>query len=125
MSTPIVDSVSAVATDWLTNSRLAYIWAGATSVFSALSVQEYVLIIGALFSAYMTYRNYRANLREKEQRRLEDEKRTRETQKQTAIISAYLNRQPDEPKERVETIQHVAQVVRKADMYTSKKDENQ
>lgn len=123
MHSPILESVTAVATDWFNNSRLAYIWAGATGVFSALSVQEYVLIIGAIFSAYMTYRNYRANLREKEQRRMEDEKRTRETQKQTAIISAYLNRQPDEPAQRIDTIKHVASVVRKADAYTPKKDE--
>lgn len=123
MHSPIVESVTAVATDWFSNSRLAYIWAGATGVFSALSVQEYVLIVGAIFSAYMTYRNYKANLREKEQRRIEDEKRTRETQRQTAIISAYLNRQPDEPAERINTIKHVASVVRKADAYTHKKDE--
>ena len=62
---------------------LPYWWSAALGVFSLLSLQEYVFILGALISAYFTIKTYYAK-RKEERERLEEEK------KRTQLLADYL-----------------------------------
>lgn len=101
------------------SSRQSYWWGAVTTFFSTLSIQDYVFILGAIFSAYMTWRTYKANIREKAEKRAEEQKRTAEYQKQTAIIEAFLKDQGRRDLSNVEAIGAIGDAVRKADNYTS------
>lgn len=101
------------------SNRLSYWWTSATAFFSTLSIQDYVFVLGAIFSAYMTWRTYKANLREKADKKAEEQKRTAEYQKQTAIIAAFLEEQGRRDLSNVEAVSAIGNAVRKADNYTS------
>lgn len=62
---------------------LPYWWSAALGVFSLLSLQEYVFILGALISAYFTIKTYYAK-RKEERERIEEEK------KRTQLLADYL-----------------------------------
>lgn len=63
--------------------NLPYWWSTALGIFSALSLQESVFILGALVSAYFTVKTYYAK-RKEERERLEEEK------KRTQLLADYL-----------------------------------
>ncbi|MGJ3536471.1 hypothetical protein [Citrobacter portucalensis] len=63
--------------------NLPYWWSTALGVFSLLSLQDYVFILGALISAYFTIKTYYAK-RKEERERLEEEK------KRTQLLANYL-----------------------------------
>lgn len=101
------------------SNRLSYWWTSATAFFSTLSLQDYVFVLGAIFSAYMTWRTYKANIREKAEKKAEEQKRTAEYQKQTAIIEAFLKEQGSRNLSNVEAVSAIGNAVRKADHYTA------
>lgn len=63
--------------------NLPYWWSTALGVFSLLSLQDYVFILGALISAYFTIKTYYAK-RKEEREGLEEEK------KRTQLLADYL-----------------------------------
>lgn len=115
----VKDSISTAASCLFTSSRVTYWWGIVTSAFSILSVQDYFFILGTIFGAVMTWRTYRANIREKRENRLEEQKRTAEYQKQTEIIKTFLEDQGRRNLSDVEAVSAVGNAVRKADNYTS------
>ena len=54
--------------------NLPYWWSTLLGLFSVLSLQDYVFILGALVSAYFTIKTYYAK-RKEERERLEEEKK--------------------------------------------------
>ncbi|HBP8874095.1 TPA: hypothetical protein L6676_000328 [Escherichia coli] len=55
---------------------LPYWWSAALGVFSLLSLQDYVFIIGAFVSAFFTIKTYYAKRKEERERMAEERKRT-------------------------------------------------
>lgn len=55
---------------------LPYWWSAALGLFSLLSLQDYVFIIGALISAFFTIKTYYAKRKEKREFLAEERKRT-------------------------------------------------
>lgn len=55
---------------------LPYWWSAALGLFSLLSLQDYVFIIGALVSAFFTIKTYYAKRKEERERMAEERKRT-------------------------------------------------
>lgn len=62
---------------------LPYWWSAALGLFSLLSLQDYVFILGAVISAIFTVKTYYAK-RKEERERLQEEK------KRTQLLSNYL-----------------------------------
>lgn len=56
--------------------NLPYWWSTALGVFSLLSLQDYVFILGAVISAFFTIKTYYAKRKEERQRADEDKART-------------------------------------------------
>ncbi len=56
--------------------NLPYWWSALLGIFSVLSLQDYVFIIGALISAFFTIKTYYAK-RKEERERLDEEKSAR------------------------------------------------
>nr|VXZ83314.1 Uncharacterised protein [Klebsiella pneumoniae] len=56
--------------------NLPYWWSALLGIFSVLSLQDYVFIIGALISAFFTIKTYYAK-RKEERERLDEEKNAR------------------------------------------------
>lgn len=67
--------------------QLPYWWTASLALFSALSLQEYIFIIGALISAWFTIKTYYANRREKAAQ-------IKEQQDRTQILKDYLQGKP-------------------------------
>ena len=63
--------------------NLPYWWSALLGIFSVLSLQDYVFIIGALISAFFTIKTYYAK-RKEERERLDEEK------KRTQLLASYL-----------------------------------
>lgn len=63
--------------------NLPYWWSGLLGIFSILSLQDYIFIIGAVISAYFTIKTYYAK-RKEERERLDEEK------KRTQLLASYL-----------------------------------
>ena len=63
--------------------NLPYWWSALLGIFSVLSLQDYVFIIGALISAFFTIKKYYAK-RKEERERLDEEK------KRTQLLASYL-----------------------------------
>ncbi|EHS7019663.1 hypothetical protein HmCmsJML134_00127 [Escherichia coli] len=64
--------------------NLPYWWSTALGVFSLLSLQDYVFILGALISAFFTIKTYYAK-RKEEREHIEEEK------KRTQLLADYLD----------------------------------
>lgn len=67
--------------------QVPYWWTASLALFSALSLQEYIFIIGALISAWFTIKTYYANRREKAAQ-------IKEQQERTQILKDYLHGKP-------------------------------
>lgn len=63
---------------------LPYWWSAALGLFSLLSLQDYVFILGAIISAVFTIKTYYAKRREEREQLNEEKKRTQ-------IIEKYLD----------------------------------
>ncbi|MDE7606655.1 hypothetical protein WIB15_05920 [Enterobacter hormaechei] len=70
--------------------NLPYWWSTLLGLFSVLSLQDYVFILGALVSAYFTIKTYYAK-RKEERERLEEEK------KSTQLLAKYLAEVSEKP----------------------------
>ncbi|HKN04414.1 MAG TPA: hypothetical protein VJY31_10750 [Buttiauxella sp.] len=70
--------------------NLPYWWSTALGVFSLLSLQDYVFILGALISAFFTIKTYYAKRKEEHQRAEEDRARTQ-------LLKKYLEEVRDTP----------------------------
>ncbi|CNH58378.1 putative bacteriophage protein [Yersinia massiliensis] len=57
-------------------SQLPYWWAGMLSLFSALSLQDYIFILGTMISIIFTVKTYYVNVREKNAIIIEEQRRT-------------------------------------------------
>ncbi|MBX9494543.1 hypothetical protein J8Z86_00315 [Yersinia enterocolitica] len=57
-------------------SQLPYWWTGVLALFSALSLQDYIFILGTLVSVIFTVKTYYVNLREKDAIIKEEQRRT-------------------------------------------------
>ncbi|CNH82761.1 putative bacteriophage protein [Yersinia frederiksenii] len=57
-------------------SQLPYWWTGALALFSALSLQDYIFILGTVISVIFTIKTYYVNLREKDAIIKEEQRRT-------------------------------------------------
>ncbi|WP_145555660.1 hypothetical protein [Yersinia canariae] len=57
-------------------SQLPYWWAGSLALFSALSLQDYIFILGTVISVIFTVKTYYVNLREKDAIIKEEQRRT-------------------------------------------------
>ncbi|WP_145529209.1 hypothetical protein [Yersinia alsatica] len=57
-------------------SQLPYWWTGTLALFSALSLQDYIFILGAVISVIFTIKTYYVNLHEKAAIIKEEQRRT-------------------------------------------------
>ncbi|AIN18193.1 putative bacteriophage protein [Yersinia rochesterensis] len=57
-------------------SQLPYWWTGSLALFSALSLQDYIFILGTVISMIFTVKTYYVNLREKDAIIKEEQRRT-------------------------------------------------
>ncbi|RXA98399.1 MULTISPECIES: hypothetical protein [Yersinia] len=57
-------------------NQLPYWWTGALALFSALSLQDYIFILGTVISVIFTIKTYYVNLREKDAIIKEEQRRT-------------------------------------------------
>ncbi|AKP34884.1 hypothetical protein [Yersinia aleksiciae] len=57
-------------------SQLPYWWTGTLALFSALSLQDYIFILGTIISIVFTIKTYYVNLREKDAIIKEEQRRT-------------------------------------------------
>ncbi|CNI94402.1 hypothetical protein HB991_15615 [Yersinia mollaretii] len=57
-------------------SQLPYWWSGTLALFSALSLQDYIFILGTIISIIFTIKTYYVNLREKDAIVKEEQRRT-------------------------------------------------
>lgn len=64
--------------------NLPYWWTTALGLFSVLSLQDYVFIIGAVISAFFTIKTYYAKRKEERERLAEEKKRTQ-------LLANYLS----------------------------------
>ncbi|WP_145543216.1 hypothetical protein [Yersinia frederiksenii] len=57
-------------------SQLPYWWTGSLALFSALSLQDYIFILGTVISVIFTIKTYYVNLHEKTEIIKEEQRRT-------------------------------------------------
>ncbi|ATM95167.1 putative bacteriophage protein [Yersinia frederiksenii] len=57
-------------------SQLPYWWTGSLALFSALSLQDYIFILGTVISVIFTIKTYYVNLHEKAEIIKEEQRRT-------------------------------------------------
>ncbi|CNI69946.1 hypothetical protein [Yersinia vastinensis] len=57
-------------------NQLPYWWTGTLALFSALSLQDYIFILGTVISVIFTIKTYYVNLREKDAIIKEEQRRT-------------------------------------------------
>ncbi|MDA5533647.1 hypothetical protein HB976_01200 [Yersinia mollaretii] len=57
-------------------SQLPYWWTGTLALFSALSLQDYIFILGTIISIIFTIKTYYVNVREKDAIVKEEQRRT-------------------------------------------------
>jgi hypothetical protein len=87
--------------------NLPYWWSTALGVFSLLSLQDYVFILGAVISAYFTIRTFYAKRRDERERMAEERKRTQ-------LLAEYLRDASNKPySERPATAEVVTEAMRR------------
>ncbi|CNE76344.1 hypothetical protein AB8978_09750 [Yersinia enterocolitica] len=91
-----------------TSNSLTYWWSALLGVFSLLSLQDYVFILGAVISAFFTIKTYYAK-RQEEKARLHEETR------RTNIIETFLSNADKKPiKDRSAAVGVVVEATKKA-----------
>ncbi|ECT8083019.1 hypothetical protein B0093_002961 [Salmonella enterica subsp. enterica serovar Carrau] len=70
--------------------NLPYWWSTALGLFSVLSLQDYVFILGAIISAFFTIKTYYT-------RRKEERERLAEEKKRTQLLANYLSEVGQKP----------------------------
>ncbi|CNE42432.1 hypothetical protein [Yersinia intermedia] len=91
----------------VTSQNLPYWWSLALGVFSLLSLQEYIFILGAIISAFFTIKTYYAKRREEKARLIEEQKRTE-------ILREFLNDATIRPiAERSAAVEIVAEAIKR------------
>ncbi|ADZ41860.1 hypothetical protein [Yersinia enterocolitica] len=91
-----------------TSNSLTYWWSALLGVFSLLSLQDYVFILGAAISAFFTIKTYYAKRREEKARLLEETRRTN-------VIEAFLSSADKKPiKDRSAAVGVVVEATKKA-----------
>ncbi|HAZ75105.1 MAG TPA: hypothetical protein DCX28_01325 [Enterobacteriaceae bacterium] len=87
--------------------HLPYWWSSMLGVFSLLSLQDYVFIVGAAISACFTIKTYYAKRRDERNRLAEEQKRTR-------LLAAYLSEMATRPAhERPATAEVITEAMRR------------
>ncbi|CNC23395.1 putative bacteriophage protein [Yersinia frederiksenii] len=93
----------------VTSHNLPYWWSLALGVFSLLSLQDYIFILGAVISAFFTIKTYYAKRREENARLLEEQKRTE-------ILRTFLNNATTLPiSDRSAAVEIVAEAVKRSE----------
>lgn len=91
-----------------TSNSLTYWWSVLLDVFSLLSLQDYVFILGAVISAFFTIKTYYA-------KRQEDKARLLEKTRCTNIIETFLSNADKKPiKDRSAAVCVVVEATKKA-----------
>ncbi|MBW5867474.1 hypothetical protein H0I69_06555 [Yersinia enterocolitica] len=91
-----------------TSNSLTYWWSALLGVFSLLSLQDYVFILGAVVSAFFTIKTYYAKRQEEKARLLEETRRTN-------VIEAFLSNADKKPiKDRSAAVGVVVEATKKA-----------
>ncbi|WP_241166779.1 hypothetical protein [Serratia marcescens] len=91
------------------NPNLPYWWSSLLGLFSLLSLQDYVFIVGALISAFFTIKTYYTKRKEERERLVEERRRTK-------IMEDYLHGVSARPEsERPAAVEVVAEAMRRAE----------
>lgn len=89
--------------------NLPYWWSSLLGLFSVLSLQDYVFIIGAVISAFFTIKTYYAKRREERERLAEEQKRTK-------LLADYLHEVASKPEhERPATAEVVTEAMKRVE----------
>jgi hypothetical protein len=93
--------------------NLPYWWSTALGLFSLLSLQDYVFIIGAVISAFFTIKTYYAKRREESERIAEEKKRTQ-------LLADYLHQAATKPEnERPATAEVITEAEKRVGRYAA------